>query len=98
MISDLYKHIELPDYRKVFIYFQYIMFYLYLQEKVVVMGTINPTRNLIGELLGEATLPEDQTRKVHQLKDLLDKTLMLDPGKRATIDLCLVHPFIREKL
>lgn len=68
------------------------------REKVVVMPTINPTRNLQHELLGEGTLPEDHTRKVTQLKDLMERCLMLDPVKRATIDNCLMHQFIREKM
>lgn len=71
---------------------------LLLQEKVVVQATINPTRHLLPELLGDTNLPEDQSRKVCQLKDLLDKCLMLDPTKRATIDHCLSHAFIREKI
>lgn len=69
-----------------------------LQEKIVVMATINPTRNLLHEMLGESNLPEDHTRKVTQLKDLLERCLMLDPVKRATIDNCLMHQFIREKM
>ncbi|XP_042207217.1 serine/threonine-protein kinase PRP4 homolog isoform X2 [Homarus americanus] len=68
------------------------------REKVVVMPTINPTRNLQHELLGEGNLPEDHARKVAQLKDLMERCLMLDPVKRATIDNCLMHQFIREKM
>ncbi|XP_027225993.1 serine/threonine-protein kinase PRP4 homolog isoform X1 [Penaeus vannamei] len=68
------------------------------REKIVVMATINPTRNLLHEMLGESNLPEDHTRKVTQLKDLLERCLMLDPVKRATIDNCLMHQFIREKM
>ncbi|RXG69374.1 Serine/threonine-protein kinase PRP4-like protein [Armadillidium vulgare] len=68
------------------------------KEKIVILGTVNPTRNLLHEMLGGASLPEDQTRKVTQLKDLLDKTLMLDPVKRIMIDACLTHPFIRERI
>ena len=43
-------------------------------------------------------LPEDQHQKVTQLRDLLDKMLMLDPSKRITINHCLTHPFIAEKV
>ncbi|KAG0717748.1 Serine/threonine-protein kinase PRP4 [Chionoecetes opilio] len=68
------------------------------REKIVVIATINPIRNLQHEMLGDANLPEDQTRKVTQLKDLMERCLMLDPIKRATIDTCLMHPFIREKM
>lgn len=69
-----------------------------LQEKVIVQATINPTRHLLPELLADTQLPEDQAKKVGQLKDLLDKCLMLDSSKRATIDQCLMHSFIREKI
>lgn len=68
------------------------------KDKIVVMATINPTRNLQLELLGEGNLPEDHARKVTQLKDLMERCLMLDPAKRATIDNCLMHQFIREKM
>ncbi|XP_064081769.1 serine/threonine-protein kinase PRP4 homolog [Macrobrachium nipponense] len=68
------------------------------KEKIVAMATINPTRNLQLELLGEGNLPEDHARKVTQLKDLMERCLMLDPAKRATIDNCLMHQFIREKM
>ena len=68
------------------------------QERIIVQATINPTRHLLPELLADTNLPDDQARKVNQAKDLLDKCLMLDPSKRATIDHCLVHPFIREKI
>uniref|UniRef100_A0A6A7FZM8 Serine/threonine-protein kinase PRP4 homolog n=2 Tax=Hirondellea gigas TaxID=1518452 RepID=A0A6A7FZM8_9CRUS len=68
------------------------------REKVLVQATINPTRQLLPELLADTNLPEDQARKVTQLKDILDRCLMLDPSKRATIDHCLLHPFIREKI
>lgn len=69
-----------------------------LQEKVVVLTNINPSRDLQAELVGSQRLPDDQYRKVCQLKDLLEKILMLDPAKRITINQALTHPFIQEKI
>ena len=49
-------------------------------------------------LSGGSKLPEDQLRKVMQFRDFLDKIHMLDPGKRITLNECLMHPFIQDKL
>ncbi|XP_017262295.1 pre-mRNA processing factor 4Bb isoform X2 [Kryptolebias marmoratus] len=68
------------------------------REKVTVMSTINPTKDLLAELIGGQRLPEDQRKKVMQLKDLLEGTLMLDPAKRISINQALQHPFIQEKI
>lgn len=68
------------------------------QEKVTVMSTINPTKDLLTDMIGGQRLPEDQRKKVMQLKDLLDGTLMLDPAKRISINQALQHPFIQEKI
>ncbi|XP_013863820.1 pre-mRNA processing factor 4Bb [Austrofundulus limnaeus] len=68
------------------------------REKVTVMSTINPTKDLLAELIGGQRLPEDQRKKVMQLKDLLESTLMLDPAKRISINQALQHPFIQEKI
>uniref|UniRef100_A0A803XLQ6 Serine/threonine-protein kinase PRP4 homolog n=1 Tax=Meleagris gallopavo TaxID=9103 RepID=A0A803XLQ6_MELGA len=67
------------------------------REKVTVMSTINPTKDLLADLIGCQRLPEDQRKKVHQLKDLLDQILMLDPAKRISINQALQHAFIQEK-
>lgn len=61
------------------------------------MSSINPSRDLYTELLGNQKLPEEQIRKVGQLKDLLDKILTLDSSKRIGISQALIHPFISEK-
>ncbi|KAJ8418754.1 hypothetical protein AAFF_G00002530, partial [Aldrovandia affinis] len=53
------------------------------REKVTVMSTINPTKDLVTDMVGYQRLPEDQRKKVNQLKDLLDQILMLDPAKRT---------------
>lgn len=68
------------------------------REKVVVMTNINQSRDLSAELIGRQRLPEDQVKKVGQLKDLLEKTLMLDPAKRISINHALAHPFIHDKI
>uniref|UniRef100_A0A3B3U0E8 Serine/threonine-protein kinase PRP4 homolog n=1 Tax=Poecilia latipinna TaxID=48699 RepID=A0A3B3U0E8_9TELE len=68
------------------------------REKVTVMSTMNPTKDLLAELIGGQRLPEDQRKKVMQLKDLLESTLMLDPAKRISINQALQHPFIQEKI
>ncbi|CAL1597429.1 unnamed protein product [Knipowitschia caucasica] len=68
------------------------------REKVTVMSTLNPTKDLLSDMVGGQRLPEDQRKKVMQLKDLLDQTLMLDPAKRISINQALQHPFIQEKL
>ncbi|KAL6255459.1 hypothetical protein P5V15_013793 [Pogonomyrmex californicus] len=67
------------------------------REKVVVMSTLPAARDL-GVELGGNSLPPEQNRKVGQLKDLLERTLMLDAGKRITVNHALAHPFIQEKI
>ncbi|XP_037312015.1 pre-mRNA processing factor 4Bb isoform X1 [Pungitius pungitius] len=68
------------------------------REKVTVMSTINPTKDLLVDMIGGQRLPEDQRKKVMLLKDMLDGTLMLDPAKRITINQALQHAFIQEKI
>uniref|UniRef100_A0A4W3ISN5 Serine/threonine-protein kinase PRP4 homolog n=1 Tax=Callorhinchus milii TaxID=7868 RepID=A0A4W3ISN5_CALMI len=68
------------------------------REKVTVMSTINSTKDLLADMIGCQRLPEDQRKKVHQLKDLLEQILMLDPAKRVSINQALQHPFIQEKI
>jgi serine/threonine-protein kinase PRP4 len=68
------------------------------REKVVTMSTINPSRDLLKELIGNQDLPPDQLKKVTQLRDLLDRIFMLDASKRATTSQALSHPFITEKI
>ena len=74
------------------------IFFFSLQEKVTVLSSISPSKDLLQELVGYQRLPEDQLRKVTQLKDLLEKILMLDPSKRISINQALTHPFIQEKM
>ncbi|XP_060756052.1 pre-mRNA processing factor 4Bb isoform X2 [Neoarius graeffei] len=68
------------------------------REKVTVMSTINPTKDVLADLIGGQRLPEEQRKKVMQLKDLLDGTLMLDPAKRISINQALQHSFIQDKI
>ncbi|XP_038070156.1 serine/threonine-protein kinase PRP4 homolog [Patiria miniata] len=68
------------------------------REKVTTFSVMNPSKDMMGDLVGFSRLPEDQHRKVNQLKDLLEKCLMLDPSKRVQIKEALHHPFIQEKI
>lgn len=48
-------------------------------------------------LIGHQRLPEDQMKKVLQLRDLLDKIIVFDPQKRVNVKQALEHPFIQER-
>lgn len=76
----------------------FLHFRLPIQEKIVVMPVIKPCRNLQQELVADQSLPEEQLRKVSQLRDLLDSLFALDPSKRISLNLALAHPFIQEKM
>ena len=65
---------------------------------MVVASVIKPTRDLQQELIAHQNLPEEQNRKVSQLKDLLDKVFSLDPSKRISLNHALAHPFIQDKI
>ena len=62
------------------------------------MSTVNPTKEIQENLMGYRKLNEELKRKVLQLKDLLEKVLMLDPTKRISLNQALTHPFITEKI
>ncbi|XP_013147484.1 PREDICTED: serine/threonine-protein kinase prp4 isoform X2 [Papilio polytes] len=69
------------------------------REKVVIMSSIKQTRDLQLELSPpHHRLPPEEAKKIAQLKDLLERMLMLDPSKRASVNHCLTHPFIQEKI
>jgi len=67
------------------------------KEKVRVVTNIQPSVDLLKDLIGPQHLPDDQYKKVSQLRDLLDKMLALDPVKRISTHDALVHPFIQDK-
>ncbi|KAH0534896.1 serine/threonine-protein kinase PRP4 homolog [Cotesia glomerata] len=69
------------------------------REKVVVMSTIPPTRDLGAELGGTSLSAEQKSRvsPVNQLKDLLERIITLDHTKRMKVKDALSHPFIQEK-
>ncbi|XP_020801722.1 serine/threonine-protein kinase PRP4 homolog isoform X1 [Drosophila serrata] len=68
------------------------------REKIVVMPVVKPSRSLQQELIADQNLPDDQHRKVTQLKDLLENMFALDPAKRISLNQALIHPFIQEKM
>ncbi|XP_045458477.1 serine/threonine-protein kinase prp4 [Melitaea cinxia] len=69
------------------------------REKIVIMSSIKPTRDLQTELAPpHHRLPAPEAKKITQLKDLLERMIMLDPAKRASVNHCLAHPFIQEKI
>ncbi|CAF0733348.1 unnamed protein product [Brachionus calyciflorus] len=63
-------------------------------EKISVLSNIPPTRDIQSELIANQRLPEDQLKKVLQLKDLLDKILVIDTNRRITIKEAMSHPFV----
>lgn len=69
------------------------------KEKITVMSNVAQTRDLLSSLRGNQKLTDEkQMKKVVQLKDFLEKCLMLDPAKRLSINQALTHPFITEKM
>lgn len=62
------------------------------------MSVIKSTRDLQQELIADQNLPDDQFRKVTQLRDLLEKVFALDPAKRISLNQALAHPFIQDKI
>jgi len=58
--------------------------------------TERPNKDLKDMLLGDLPKPEgEEMKKLDQLRDFLDKALMLDPSKRLTVEQALSHPFLR---
>ncbi|VDQ09592.1 unnamed protein product [Trichobilharzia regenti] len=50
------------------------------------------------DLVGQSKLSEPILRKVTQFRDLLERTLMLDPTRRISLNEALQHPFITERM
>jgi serine/threonine-protein kinase PRP4 len=69
------------------------------KEKVSVLYNIPITRDIQNELMPpNQRLPDDQKKKVKELKDLLEKIIVIDPTKRIGIRQAIVHPFVDEKM
>ncbi|KAF8567630.1 hypothetical protein P879_05134 [Paragonimus westermani] len=68
------------------------------KEKVTVIRNLQPTRDLMTELLGDTKLTDPVLRKVTQFRDLLEKMLVLDPARRLPLSEALQHPFITERM
>ena len=68
------------------------------KEKISILNFVNPKRDLLACLIGNQKLSESEMRKVQQLKDFIEKCLILDPAKRMSINHALTHPFITEKI
>ncbi|KOB77257.1 Serine/threonine-protein kinase PRP4-like protein [Operophtera brumata] len=61
-------------------------------NKMIKKGHIKQTRDLQSELApAHHRLPPPEAKKIGQLKDLLERMLMLDPSKRASVNHCLTH-------
>lgn len=71
---------------------------LIFQEKYSVLANIPVTRTLHADITTNHRMPEDQAKKIEQLRDLLDKMLTIDTTKRITIRQVLTHPFVEDKL
>ncbi|UJR27090.1 hypothetical protein I4U23_008391 [Adineta vaga] len=67
------------------------------RDKISTITNINPCRDLLPLLIGNQRLPEDQMKKVLQLRDFLDKILIFDPQKRLNIKQSFEQPFIQER-
>ena len=61
------------------------------------LANIPVTRQLHQDIASNHRMPEDQTKKIDQLKDLLEKILVIDTTKRITIRNASVHPFVDDK-
>eukprot|EP00112_Aurelia_sp_Birch-Aquarium-sp1_P011169 Seg2353.3 transcript_id=Seg2353.3/GoldUCD/mRNA.D3Y31 product="Serine/threonine-protein kinase PRP4" protein_id=Seg2353.3/GoldUCD/D3Y31 len=68
------------------------------REKITTISNIQG-KDLMEVLVGgQRFASEDMKRKVGQLKDLLDRIFMIDAAKRISLNQCLTHPFIVEKI
>jgi len=61
-----------------------------------IVTILHATKDLVSLLAPNGMADNDkETRKILQLKDLLEKCLMLDPTKRITPEQALFHPFLK---
>jgi len=72
------------------------------QDTIQTITNVIKTKDLKTQLVPTASSNEKVTpelqRKMIQLCELIDKCTALDPSKRASINDCLAHPFIVEKI
>lgn len=69
------------------------------RDKVVEICNNTASRDLHKELLKSGkNMSTGEDKKLFQLRDLLEKMLMLDPNQRFSVSDCLRHPFIHEQL
>ncbi|CAG0922143.1 unnamed protein product [Notodromas monacha] len=68
------------------------------REKTTVITSMQASRDLHGELIGNQKLQEDHVRKVAQLRELLDRIMVYDTSRRISVSEALSHAFISEKL
>ena len=68
------------------------------KEKISTLTFMNPKKDLLACLIGNQKLTDGEMRKVQQLKDFIEKCLILDPTKRMLINHAITHPFIAEKI
>ena len=95
----LYREVDKVTQKvSVILYQVLIITHTHIQEKITVITSFAHVRDLLTDLVGSQSLDDAHMRKVHQLKDFLDKLFMLDPAKRLSINQALQHPFITEKI
>lgn len=69
------------------------------REKIEEIQNITITRDLYKDLKKSCKNPTSgEEKKIMQLKDLLDKMLILDSNQRISATECLKHPFIQEEI
>lgn len=75
----------------------HLYFYVIFKDKVTILPTIVPTRNLTTDLLGEQELDREGYKKLEQFRQLLDSMTQMDSSKRISCADALNHPFIMER-
>uniref|UniRef100_A0A915E5Z9 Serine/threonine-protein kinase PRP4 homolog n=1 Tax=Ditylenchus dipsaci TaxID=166011 RepID=A0A915E5Z9_9BILA len=67
------------------------------RDKITVIPTIHPSRDLTTDLLGEQDLDREGYKKLEQFRTFLDQMTVMESAKRITCNEALKHPFIIEK-
>jgi len=65
------------------------------QEIIQKMRYDKPNKNIYDSIFAHKA-KDDDTKKLKEFADLLEKIFILDPSKRYTVKECLQHPFIRD--